>query len=147
MARPKEAHIEAAKRMLAEEGANGGNVGEPAAAAGRVYDALFEALAPVIGAAGFRAIFARSVKLTTAKDPRLAELPGLTERLQGNESGARHVIVCLSKLEPAAASEAATGLYATLFGLMTNFIGEQLVMQIVKTAFPSVNEIRSKETE
>ena len=63
MVRPLEAHVEVAKRLLAHERGSGGDAPERAAAAVRVYGSLFRALAPVIGAAGVGALFARSVCL------------------------------------------------------------------------------------
>jgi hypothetical protein len=144
MARPSEAHVEAAKRMLSRESASGGNAELRAAAPGRVYETLFESLAPIIGEAGVRALFARSVRLTKAEFPCLGELLLTAEPPESSAQVAAQLVRCLSKLEPAAASAAATGLYAMLLGLMSNFIGDRLVWKLVRIALP---ETSPKETE
>jgi hypothetical protein len=146
MTSPIHAHVQAAKRLLAQESASGGNAEQRAASAGRVYEALFESLAPVIGAAGTRVLFARSVKLTQAEFPCLGEMLVPAEAPGSKVQIARQLVGCFSKLEPAAASEVATALYANFFGLMSTFIGDRLVRQIVKSAFPAIDETGPKET-
>jgi len=135
------AYVRAAERLLDDEGP-----GEHAAAAGRVCLALFEAFAPVIGAGGVHALLARSVKLAGAEAPCLKELE-LTSYQPDNDPrvAQRQLVDCLSELEPGAASKAATALYASLFGLMTRFIGEKLVFQIMKRAFPAIDETLLQE--
>ena len=139
------AHVEAARRVLALAGmavteATGAQAS--GAPAGHVYDALMKALAPVIGAAGARAIFVRSVKLTEADFPALRELREIVDAANAPESSANlapHLVGYLNKLDSATASQVATGLYAALFALLAKFIGEQLVWQIVKKAFPALD--------
>lgn len=140
MVRPLEAHVEVAKRLLAHERGSGGDAKERAAAAVRVYETLFRALAPVIGAAGVRALFARSVRLASTEFPCLKEIPMIAEPPQDSVQVVEKLLGCLSKLEPAAGSEVATGLYAVFFGVMAKFIGERLVLQIVTTAFLAIGE-------
>jgi hypothetical protein len=146
MARPTEAHVHIAQRMLAGLGAGAGDSDARAAAAGRVYDALFGSLAPVLGAAAVRALLARSVKLTKADFPTLCEAMAAGP-LENNPRVAQQLVTCLSKLEPAVALAAATALYATLFGLVATFIGEELMWQIVKSAFPDEPRTGSEETK
>ncbi len=158
MAKPTGAHVHAAKQLLTHAGAVGSDredLAERAAAAWRLYEKLFTALAPVIGAAGVRALFARSVKLTKAEFSCLAGIaiapePTSAEAVftgspshsppETNVSVARQVVDCLSKQDAATASEVAISLYATFFGLMSSFIGERLVWRLVKKAFPAMNE-------
>lgn len=140
MVRPLEAHVEVAKRLLAQERGGGGDAKERAVAAGRVYETLFRALAPVIGAAGVRALFARSVRLASTEFPCLGEISMTAEPPEDSVQVAEQLVGCLSKLEPAAGSEVATGLYAVFLGLLAKFIGERLVSQIVTTAFPAIAE-------
>lgn len=149
MVKPLEAHAEAAKRMLAQECASGGTTELRAAAAVRVYETLFRALAPVIGAAGVWALFARSVRLASADFPCLKEIPMTAAPSESDVQGAQHLASCFRKLEPAAVAEGATAVYAAFLGLLAKLIGERLVMQVVKTAFPAMVEAGtgSKEME
>jgi hypothetical protein len=146
---PSEAHFEAAKRLLqsAQPSASGGTAAERAAAAARVYDSLFESLAPVLGATGFRALFARALKLSQAEFPCLQAIRVSLEPPESAGQVAGQVLACLSQLEADAASQAATGLYARFLGLLSSFIGDQLVWQIVKRALPAPGETSAEETE
>jgi hypothetical protein len=146
MAEPIDVYVEAATQVLLAQGsAGGGAAHEPAAAAGRAYETLFESLAPVLGEAGIHALFARSLKLAKAEMPFLAEVSVLAQPPGGNAQLGPQLVSCLSKLEPAVATEAAIRLFATFFGLMSNFIGDQLVQQIVKSAFSAPNAAGPKE--
>jgi hypothetical protein len=147
MARPTEAQLEVARQLLARSGAPHGDAAEPAAAASRVYEALFGTLAPVIGANGFRALFARSVKLTAVDHPCLAGATTPGEPAADNTALVERVTASLAGLPPGAATETAAALYATVLGLLTSFIGDSLVRQLVKRAFPGTHETASKETE
>ena len=60
---------------------------------------------------------------------------------------APRLVGCLSKLEPGAASEIATALYGTFLELLTKFIGERLVLRIMKSALPALDETGIEETE
>lgn len=127
-------HFDAAKRLLTQKGT--GTPADPAAAAARVYETLFGAVAPIIGAEGFRTLVGRSVRLSVAEFPFLAEALASGEPA---EDQVKRIVVCLSKLEVVTAWEVATGLYATLLGLMTTFLGEPMVSQIVRSAFPETD--------
>ena len=140
MVRPLEAHVEVAKRLLAQERGSVGGAKERAAAAVRVYVALFRALDPVIGAAGVGALFARSVRLASKEFPCLGEILMNAEPPDDSVQVAERLVGCFSKLEPAAGSEVATALYAVLLDVMAKFIGDRLVSQIVTTAFPTTSE-------
>jgi hypothetical protein len=135
MARPTDAHVQTAERLLAHGDAR--DAEDRARSAGRVYDALFASLAPVIGAAAVRALLARSVRLT------MGEFPGLCDASASRPPEddlpiAQELVACLSKLEPVEAYAAATALYAAFFGLLTSFIGEEVTWTIVKRAFPGI---------
>jgi hypothetical protein len=136
---PAEAHVETAKRLLAHDSANIGGAELRAVAVGRVYTSLFAVLAPVIGPAGLQALLARSLVLTRR------DLPALHAHLTNDDQrttdviDAAYLVASLRGLEPTAASEAATHLYATLFELLSTFIGEGLVFQILKGAFPALD--------
>ena len=107
-------------------------------AAGRVYDALHAHLAPLVGHAGVQALFIRSAKLTRRDFPFLEaagfdDFAKLRERLQTQD--------------PAVANEAAATLFATLFALITTFIGERLTTQALSRAWPTEAERAPKETK
>jgi hypothetical protein len=123
--------------------------GEPGhAAANRVYLGLRDSLAPVIGASGFRALVARSVRLTTSDRPELRALltpraPALAAE-DGPEQGA---FDALSVLEPAVASSAAAEVLAELLSLIATFIGERLMRQLVGNAFPGIDVNAAENNE
>ncbi len=140
MAKPSEAHVEAARRLLSHGSAGGGHPREPAAAAGRVYTSLFKSLAPIVGDAGVRALLARSARLRRAELPALADVLALTEPPAPHQKVTQELAATLGKLDPAAASAAATALYATFLGLLTSFIGDRLVSQLLEGAFPATGQ-------
>ena len=118
------------------------------AAAGRLYESLASRLGPLIGVAGVRALFARSVKLTKADYPCLADVRTSAQPSQDEVEPAPQLVACLSKLEPAVAASVAVALYATFLRLMSEFIGERLVRQVVRRAFPAIDQsFPKKETE
>ena len=146
MANPIQEHVDLAKQLLAQKSVGSGTAEEFALAAGEVYVALLRALSPIIGTAGVLALFARSVKVAQVKFPSLSEIPVTTEIPESNVEVEQQALVnCLRSVDPATASDVAVGLLATFLGLMTNFIGERLVWQIVKSAFPEIVEIRPRE--
>jgi hypothetical protein len=138
---PTKTHVDAAIRLLAFDGA-GSSVGELARRAGRAYESLSSSLGPVIGAAGVRALMARSLRLTKADFPFFGELVTGADLLESE-----HLVQCLSKQEPDVASSAATRLYATALAIMGNFIGEPLLWRLLHRAIPTVEETRSEETD
>ena len=147
MASPNQAHTEIAKQLLAQKSAGSGTAEERAAAAAGVYQALFRSVSPILGGAGFLALFVQSVKLTEVEFSCLGEIRMTAEPQESNVEAVQHGLVsCLRKLDPDAASQVATALFATFFGLMITFIGERLVWQIVKSAFPAIIKMRPKET-
>lgn len=100
-----------------------------------------------MGAVGVGVLFARSVKLAGDEFPILQEVLIATDGADAKAQVSQQLERCLGKLKPAAASEVVTSLYAILFGLMTTFIGERLVWQVLKRAFPAIQETGSKEIE
>jgi hypothetical protein len=140
------AHIDAATRLLAQEGGCAGTAGERAAAAGRIYEKLFARLAPLIGDTGVRALFVRSVKLARADVPFLDEIAAAPQS-RAQPPPEHELVRCLGRLPPDAASEAAARVYATLIALMTTFIGERLVLRVIESAFPATDDTMPKETE
>ena len=139
------ADVEAAKRLLAH--AESGRGGEDVAvAAGRVHERLSRRLSPLIGEAGMRALFARTVKLVKPEFPCFEPLAAVAEPTTGPAAANEHLVACLSGLERAVAAEAAAALYGTLLALLTALIGERLVAQVLRSAFPVIDE-NVKETK
>lgn len=131
-----------AQRLLAHEW--GEDAGQQASAAGRVYDRIFRAFAPIIGAAGVRAIFARSVRLSAAEFPCLEEV---VTPVETHANYGQRLVACIGKLEADAASNVGVGLYAALLDLLCTFIGQPIVWQILHNAFPGVDMTGPKEKE
>ena len=125
--------------MLSHESAGDGDSQEQAEAAGRVYEKLFHAFAPIIGSAGVDALFARSVALSAATFPCLKEMSRPAEPI-GGSAMASALVGCLREQQRGAATEVATHLYAHLVGLMAKLIGAGLVWQIARSAFPALGD-------
>lgn len=147
MATPTDGHCEAAQRLLAQECAVGAGGDDVAAAAGRLYERLFRALAPVLGAAGFRALFARSVKLSRARFPALRELAMPGDIRSEDARVAPALVTFLRTLAPEAVLPVVQALYSTLFAVLATFIGEPLMWRLVQRACASNDGSSSKESE
>ena len=131
MTSPQMARIQ---RILVSEGAGQ----DPAPAAARVYDKLMAQLVPLLGPVGVRAMLVRSLKLASRELASLGD-SGLVESATALGNGLR-------ALGAAQAAEAAAVLFATFYGLITTFIGERLTSEILRNAWPAVEEPAPKET-
>jgi hypothetical protein len=89
-------------------------------------------LTPLIGDAGVAAICARSLHLTQRN------VPGLTTFRASAQGEARFAFlqVSLAQQQPAAATEAAVTLLATVSELLALFIGESLTTRLLCEAWP-----------
>lgn len=141
MTRPAPSDIEIATRLLDHEPPTGPGANEHAAAAVRVYERLSERLSPVIGVAGMRAILARSARLTKP------QFPCFDAASVASELATEHLRTCFLELEEAEMVEGAAALYGTLLGLLNGFIGERLVWQVLRSAFPRIEESKPQERE
>ena len=137
MNRPNPAHVERARRLLAHEGA-AGSADECAAAAARVYDNLHAHLDPLVGAAGVQSLLARSAKLTHGEFSFLevSILEGSTKLRE-----------CLRAQDPGVAAAATAALFGTFFALVTTFIGERLTTQVLRRAWPTIEETAPRKTK
>jgi len=133
--RQSHAQMERARRLLAHEGA-AGSADECATAAGRVYDKLHGHLAPILGAAGVQALLVRSEKLTRSQFPFLAGAT-LEDSTKLREQ--------LRTQDPAVAAESAAALFGMFFTLITTFIGDRLTTQVLRRAWPTIEEMPSGE--
>jgi hypothetical protein len=122
--------------LLAYEGA-AGSADECATAAGRVYEKLEARLAPLLGSAGVQALLVRSARLAQGDFPLLAvAVP----------EGPTKLRECLQAQDPAVATESAAALFGNFFTLLTTFIGERLTTQVLRGAWPTIEEMAPRET-
>ena len=120
------------RRMLAREAGTGANAPAIAAAARRLCERFAEQLTPLIGDAGVAAICARSLHLTQRN------IPGLAPVRPSAQGDAPFALLqrSLEQQEPAAATEAAVALLATVGELLASFIGESLTTRLLREAWP-----------
>lgn len=126
---------EAVRRIIAHEGAPNGSTlapAEPSAVLRTVHERLVEQFAPVIGSAGFDAIFNRTLKVKLAGLPPLAIPKDPSSRVR-----LAHFATWLQTQPAAPALAVAEGLVATFCHQLSTFIGEGLVLQLIRNAWPS----------
>jgi hypothetical protein len=133
---PNPEQMATARRLLVHEGANGG-AAKCAEAAGRIYEKLYAHLAPIVGAAGVRALLVRSARLAR-NDFAFFE--------SGVVQGPQQLRDLLQAQDPAVATEAAAALFGTFFALITTFIGERLTTQVLRRAWPTFDDAAQMET-
>jgi hypothetical protein len=136
---PSAAQLEKARRLLAHEGAASGAEDGAAAAAGRVYDKLHAHFAPLLGVVGVQSLFVRSAKLTSGEFSGLAEI----SILEGAEKLREH----LQARGSAGDVESAATLFGSFLELLTTFVGERLVTQVLRSAWPTIEETAPGETK
>lgn len=122
-------HRERARGILLAERREG-DVSPPAAAAARIFDQLHLCLDPLLGAGGVRLLLQRSAKLAAVASPCFAA-PGALE-------SSTKFRQCLEAEEPAAVEEAAVAFYASFFALITSFLGERLITEVLRRAWPKL---------
>jgi hypothetical protein len=140
MKRPGAAELETTKILLSHEGGDGEH---PASAAARVYKKLHDRLAPIIGSAGVRALFFRSL--------RTSRLAGYTF-LEGGTADpemefGKQLHDSLHGRTPSEAAEATAVVFATFIGLLTTFIGDRLTRQVLRGVWPDIAEAAPVETK
>ena len=133
------ARLVGVKRLLAAEGASGSNSKDCAAAAGRVYEKLSSRIGPLLGAAGVRALFARSATLAGRE---LADVTGI-----GSLESSTTLTAFLEELAPAIAHQVAETLFETFLSLITTFIGERLTLQALRGAWPTLEDSAPRENQ
>jgi len=135
MTRARPEHLDWARRVLAYEVASDPSA-EITEAAGRVYDTLHAHLDPLLGAAGVQALLVRSARLAGRE---LFSLEAATIE------GSAKLRECLRELEPSVASAAAAALFGNFFALITTFIGERLTTQLLRNAWPTIEQMSPME--
>jgi hypothetical protein len=126
------------RRLLAQQRAVS-DADDCAAAAGRVYEKLHAHLAPLVGVAGVRALFARSAKLAAGEFVLPADAVAFEDSTKLRAS--------LGALDPVVAAATAEALFATFFALITTFIGERLTLQALRAAWPTIEGTEFTETK
>jgi hypothetical protein len=137
MKRPSPAQMERAKRLLAHEAAASSADDRATTAAGRVYEKLHVHMDPLVGVAGVHLLFVRSARLAQGEFARFAEVSIL--------EGSTKMRECLQGQDPAVATESAAALFGTFFTLSTAFIGERLTTQVLRSAWPTFEEVELRE--
>jgi hypothetical protein len=112
-----------------------------AAAAHRAYDDLVRVAAPLIGQVGVDALTGRALHLAQQEYPWLVH----GREPEQSEGPFAQVIVSLKRQDPAVATEATGAVFATLAGLLVNFIGESLTTQLLRKAWPDAFSATSTE--
>ena len=130
--RANPAQVERARQLLAHEGAAGSANECTSTAPGRVYDKLHAHLSPIVGEAGVQLLFVRSAKLAQGEFAWLAEISILDGSTKLRDS--------LQAQDPPVATESAAALFGTFFTLITTFIGERLTSQVLRAAWPTIEE-------
>ena len=131
------ASLDLAKRLLARESARTKNSGKgPGVAfpppAAKVCDKLRTVLTTFAGIAGFRSLLTRALTLAAARTP---ELKGVTVDPDASLLGIESVE---SKKMNGAAKEWEEVLVAQLLDLLVTFVGEGLMHQLVRQAWPDL---------
>lgn len=142
MSEPNRTHIELSSRLLAsdEQGA-----ADPAATAARGYSRLLAHLSPLVGTAGVRALFVRSVRLAKGDHPCLAGLAAI----QAEHSSKQEATVPenpADELREFLAQQhrltmpAVTALFGHFCALLAAFIGERLTEQVIEEVWVATSK-------
>ena len=126
--------LKAAERVLAQEIGQAASPEEAARIVAKLHETLSQHLSPVLGDAGFHALYCRSLRLIK---PRFPSLEAVVTNQQP-EPLLDQLRSCLSKQQPAASEEIGVALLATFGGLLTTFIGESLAWRLLHEAWPEV---------
>ena len=137
MQKPSPAQMDAARRLLLYE--SGGKAEEQVAAAVRVYEKLRLQFATLLGTAAVQVLLTRSAKMTRDEFPGLAK-----SAVVGSPTEFR---AYLQAQEPGTISAAAEALFAAFLTLITTFVGEQLTAEVLRRAWPALEESAPKETK
>jgi hypothetical protein len=143
--RVKPSFSQIARQMLLHDSIGELTAAACAASAASVLERLQARLAPLLGVAGMRALFARAVKVTHREFVALAPLR--TALLDEREPAAASLSETLNQLDAAAAEIAATALYANFLELTSSLIGERLVFLVLQRAFPNMDVTAKQESE
>jgi hypothetical protein len=132
MSTPSQSIRGLARRLLDLETASIATTDAPTHAAVRVCDKLRICLTRLAGADGFTALLRRALLLAQADSPSLQNVKvGPGGRVEGFEEVAANA--------GNDAIEASVAITAHLLGLLTVFIGESLMLRLVRATWPDVS--------
>jgi hypothetical protein len=117
-----------ARRLIAYEAADRNPSGENAPVAVLVSEKLRRPLSTLVGVTGFRSLLARALVLAKSEDHNLG---AVRVKPDGSLDG-------FSELHNDEAAEAGVMLIANLLGLLSAFIGESLVLALLRDAWPDL---------
>lgn len=118
-----------AERLIAHETKGNQSVGVKLPAAFLVFEKLRPHLANLMGSTGFRALLSRSLALANAEVPWLRTVHVKSDgSLEGLEA----------QIDLDNFFEGRVILLATLLGLLVDFIGEKLTVQLVRGVWPKL---------
>jgi len=121
----------AARQLLASEGT------ASASAADRIAQSserLTVHLARLVGAVGIQALFRRSILLSSATFPWLADLIRATP----SEDPFADMHALMAKQDPSTATDSFILILATFVGLLGRLIGDELVSRLLHEVWPAV---------
>jgi len=134
-----------ARQMLLHDSAGEVTSAACAVSTARALELLQERLAPLVGTAGMRALFARAVKVTHLEFAELA--PVRAAMVDEKVHAAETLTEALDGLDSASAWAAATALFTNFLELTSSLIGERLVFVILQRAFPNIDVVAKQESE
>jgi hypothetical protein len=111
------------------------NSDDVASAALTVYETVAKNLASLVGEDGSHALFRRSVNLTAARFPCLADARGAA---RVDASLVKAVAGCVRSQAPDLAKEVSLALLITYVDLLATFIGERLTLRLLQDGWPDV---------
>jgi len=121
-----------AERLLTYE-ANAGNISEPVESTTlRVYEKLRQSLGQLTGAAGFRALGSRALMLARSEVPSLSAVELAADGSLQGMSATEHPI----NVEEDRVRDGGVILISRLLGLLVIFLGEALMMNLVRDVWP-----------
>jgi len=121
-----------AERLLTYE-ANAGNISEPVESTTlRVYEKLRQSLVQLTGAAGFHALGSRALMLARSEVPSLSAVELAADGSLQGMSATEHPI----NVEEDRVRDGGVILISRLLGLLVIFLGEALMMNLVRDVWP-----------
>ncbi len=131
-----------AKRLIAEERRIGNDADPGSRAAFRVCEKLRRPLATFAGAAGYRSLLSRALKVASGDAPLLGEVqvkPDGTIEFSAEME---------AQLDTELAAKAGAALAHRLLGLLVTLIGEALTLRLAREVWPkaALENLESEET-
>jgi hypothetical protein len=126
-----------ARRLLDSEAESGARAPGSSSVVFRVCERLYQALSPLTGAAGFRALLSRALVLASEE---VRWLKAVHVKSDGSLEGLGKIQEQLTAREIA---EGETVLAANLLGLLVTFIGGGLTLQLLQDVWSTFDDVRT----